>query len=430
MNATTTSSERAAIARKAASDLLARIEIVASCTDKPGEILRTFLSGAMEEVHRRMRPWLERAGMSVNVDSAGNLRGVYASKSGKSSPALLIGSHLDTVPNAGAYDGVLGVLMGLALVEGLGGRRMPFAIEVIGFSDEEGTRFGVPFLGSRALAGTPSDVKLLDSKDASGVSVREALAQYRADHPEATASSLTPETAAYLEFHIEQGPVLESLNLPLGIVESIVGQSRCHLAFEGCSGHAGTLPMALRRDALAAAAAWMTRCESIASGVEGLVATVGQISVEPGSINVIPGVARCSLDVRHADDAVRRRAVETLLEEARAIAVVRGLSIETEEYHTQPVVQLDPAIISLAEKAARDAGFGPIRMTSGAGHDAMVMAPHLPAGMIFLRSPGGISHHPDERVLPEDVEAAIQTGLCLLEEFVTFVTEKESRQRA
>jgi len=188
--------------------------------------------------------------------------------------------------------------------------------------------------------------------------------------------------------------------------------------------------MALRRDALAAAAAWITRCESIASGVKGLVATVGQIFVEPASINVIPGVARCSLDVRHADDAVRRRAVETLLEEARAIAVVRGLSIETEEYHTQPVVQLDSAVISLAEKAVRDAGFRPIRMTSGAGHDAMVMAPRLPTGMIFLRSPGGVSHHPDERVLPEDVEAAIQTGLCFLEEFATFITKKESRQRA
>jgi allantoate deiminase len=425
-----TSSERAAIARKAASGVLERIAIVASCTDKPSEILRTFLSGAMEEVHSRMRPWLERAGMSFNVDCAGNLRAVYSSKTGKSSPTLLIGSHLDTVPNAGAYDGVLGVLMGLALVEGLGGRRMPFAIEVIGFSDEEGTRFGVPFLGSRALAGSLSEAKLLDSLDASGVSVREAIAQYRADHPDATASSLNPETAAYLEFHIEQGPVLESLNLPLGIVESIVGQSRCHLVFQGCAGHAGTSPMALRRDALAAAAAWITRCESIASGVEGLVATVGQISVEPASINVIPGVARCSLDVRHADDAVRRRAVETLLEEARAIAVVRGLSINTEEYHTQPAVQLDSAVISLAEKAARDAGFRPIRMTSGAGHDAMVMAPHLPTGMIFLRSPGGVSHHPDERVLPEDVEAAIRTGLCFLEGFATFVTEKESRQGA
>ena len=422
--------ERAAIARKGAADLLTRAAIIASCTDKPGEILRTFLSPAMEEVNRRIRPWCEAAGMSVNVDNIGNLRAMYASQSGAPAPVLLIGSHLDSVPNAGAYDGVMGVLIGLSLVEALGGRRMPYAIEVIGFSDEEGTRFGVPFLGSRALVGSLSDAKLLESKDASGVSVREVLALYRAAHSDAPEVSVTAGSVGYLEFHIEQGPILESCNLSLGVVEAVAGQSRCRLVFHGVSGHAGTVPMTLRRDALAATAAWMTRCERIAAETAGLVATVGEISVEPGAVNVVPGMTRCSLDVRHADDIVRKDAVQKILGEARSIAAHRGVLIEIEEYHTQPAVQLSSTMTLLAEKAVRDAGHELLSMTSGAGHDAMVIAPHVPAAMIFLRSPGGISHHPNERVLVEDVEAAIHAGLCFLEEFKGFVAEKESSQRA
>ena len=302
-------SKRAAIAREAAATLLARSEALAECTDNPGEILRTFLSPAMEQVHQRMRSWFEAAGMTVSVDRAGNLRALYPPASGENAPCLLIGSHLDTVPNAGAYDGVLGVLMGLALVEALGGHRLPYSIEVIGFSDEEGTRFGVPFIGSRAVVNRLDDA-LLGTRDTNGITVGEALSGYSAAHPEAIEASLVSQAAGYLEFHIEQGPVLESRNLALGIVESLVGQSRCQLVFHGRAGHAGTSPMKLRRDALAAAAAWMTRVEVSVATSKGLVATVGQISVEPGGVNVIPGVVRCSLDVRHAEDVVRRDAVE------------------------------------------------------------------------------------------------------------------------
>lgn len=425
----TTDSLRAAITRDGAMTLLARSAAIAGCTDKPGEILRTFLSPAMEQVHQRIRPWCEAAGMTVSTDSAGNLRAIYSSASGKDSPRLLIGSHLDTVPNAGAYDGVLGVLMGLALVEGLGGRRMPYAIEVIGFSDEEGTRFGVPFIGSRAVVNRLSDV-LLESKDADGITVHEALSSYAATNPGATESLLVSGTAGYLEFHIEQGPVLESKDLALGVVDALAGQSRCHLVFEGHAGHAGTTPMRLRRDALSAAVEWMTRCEMIASSVEGLVATVGQISAEPGGVNVIPGVARCSLDVRHADDAVRNDAVKTILDEARAVGSRRGISVQAEESHTQPAVHLDPEMISIADRASRQAGYAPMRMTSGAGHDAMVIAPYVPSAMVFLRNPGGVSHHPDESVLEPDVAAAIHVGLCFLDEFAVFLETKESGLRA
>lgn len=422
-------SNRAAITRDGAATLLARCAAVAECTDKSGEILRTFLSPAMEEVHQRIRPWFQTAGMTVNVDRAGNLRAFYPSNSGEYAARLLIGSHLDTVPNAGAYDGVLGVLMGLALVESLGGRRLPFSIEVIGFSDEEGTRFGVPFIGSRAVVDRLDDA-LLGTRDANGITVGEALRAFRESHPEAIDAALAAQTSGYLEFHIEQGPVLESLNLALGTVEALAGQSRLNLVFRGRAGHAGTTPMHLRRDALAAAAEWMTRAESVAKGIEGLVATVGQITAEPGGVNVIPGVVRCSLDVRHAEDEVRRDAVRSILDEAQTIAEERGLMFEAEEYHNQAAVHFDPGMISIAETAAERAGYEAVRMTSGAGHDAMVMAQHMPSTMIFLRSPGGVSHHPDESVLEADVAAAIHTGLCFLDEYALLVKKKESDRRA
>jgi len=420
---------RAAIARDSAATLMARCAALAACTDKPGEILRTFLSPAMELVHERMRPWLKSAGMEVSVDRAGSLRALYPSQAGLDAPRLAIGSHLDTVPNAGAYDGVLGVLMGLALVEALGGRRLPFAIEVVGFSDEEGTRFGVPFIGSRALVNRLSDALLL-SKDEDGLTIGDALSRYAAAHREAVDPLLDPRTAGYLEFHIEQGPVLENRNLALGIVQALAGQSRCHLVFHGRAGHAGTTPMQLRRDALAAAAEWVSFVERTALSFSGLVATVGQIAAEPGGVNVIPGVVRCSLDVRHADDAVRSHAVKVVLDEARSIASRRGLSVEAEEYHTQSAVHLDPTMISLADSAVHQAGYKTMRITSGAGHDAMVMAEHMPAAMVFLRNPGGVSHHPDESVLEVDVAAAVHMGLHFLDEFAVFLEKKESDRLA
>lgn len=415
---------RAGVASEAAARLMHCCKVLAQCTEKPGEIVRTFLSPAMDEVHRAMRPWMEAAGMVVAVDRAGNLRGLYPTDGNENARRLLIGSHLDTVPNAGAYDGVLGVLMGLALVEASGERKYPFAIEVLGFSDEEGTRFGAPFLGSRAVVGE-LEGRLLECVDGDGVSVARALREFEARRPAAVAASLSGESAAYLEFHIEQGPVLERRNLALGIVEGLAGQSRCSVEFRGQAGHAGTNPMKLRKDALVGAAEWIAGVEAIAGRVENGVATVGQIAVEPGGVNVIPGVVRCSLDVRHADDAVRRTMVQSIFDEARAVAARRGLQVEAAQYHEHPAVSLDAGLVALAERAAGQAGYATIRMTSGAGHDAMVIAPHVPSAMVFLRNPGGISHHPDEGVAEEDVAAAIHLGLCFLDEFAAFVKGKE-----
>lgn len=362
--------------------------------------------------------------MSFAVDRAGNLRAVHPMQHNNDAPRLLIGSHLDTVPNAGAYDGVLGVLMGLALVEASAERAYPFAIEVIGFSDEEGTHFGAPFLGSRAVVGE-FDGDLLECVDHANLSVRQALHDYAVERPDAVEPALSRRAVAYLEFHIEQGPVLENRNLALGIVHGLAGQSRCNVEFRGVAGHAGTNPMKLRKDALAGAAEWITAVESIALRIENAVATVGQISAEPGGVNVIPGVVHCSLDVRHAEDAARTLLVRTLFEEAHAIATRRGLQVHEAQYHEHSAVRLDEKLVAIAETAAEKAGYSTMRMTSGAGHDAMVIAPHVPSAMVFLRNPGGISHHPDESVGEEDVAAAIQMGLCFLDEFAAHISGRE-----
>ena len=418
---------RAAVASKYAAIMMKRCRELAQCTETPGEILRTFLSPAMEEVHRRVQPWMEAAGMAVVVDRAGNLRGVAPASGSDQLPRLLIGSHLDTVPNAGAYDGVLGVVTGLALVEASAEQKYPFAIEVIGFSDEEGTRFGAPFLGSRAVVGDLRG-KLLECVDGKGVSVAEAVTHYAAQRPATVEATLSAKSAAYLEFHIEQGPVLENKNLALGIVEGLAGQSRCRVEFHGHAGHAGTNPMKLRKDALAGGAEWMTRVEQITAHFENAVATIGQISVEPGGVNVIPGLVRCSLDVRHAEDSVRTALVQALFCEASAVGAKRGLDVDAEQYHEHAAVRLDPGLVAMAEQAAACAGYSTIRMTSGAGHDAMVIAPHVPSAMVFLRNPGGISHHPDESAKEEDVAAAIHLGLCFLDRFAEYVTEKEKNR--
>jgi allantoate deiminase len=395
-------------------DAIGRCKMLADLSEEPGHTTRTFLSEPMHAVHAHLRGWMERAGMSVITDHAGNLRGVYPSAR-PSAPRLLIGSHLDTVPRAGAFDGILGVVLGVALVENLGGRQLPFAIEVIGFSEEEGVRFGVPFIGSRALIGDV-DNELLARCDTSGISIRQAVAVFGLDPSRIDEARVSGDTLGYLEFHIEQGPVLESLNLPLGIVEAISGQSRLDVHFEGQANHAGTTPMNLRQDALAGAAEWMVTVEGEAGAVPGAVATVGRVNVSPGAGNVIPGSVTTSLDVRHVADAVRHNLVERLLRCAEKIAVARCLTVSWEERLDQSAVAMDPALTQLLARAVANIGRPVHRMPSGAGHDAMIVSRRMPVAMLFLRSPGGISHHPDETVLSADVSAALDAGMRFLEQ--------------
>src|SRR5229473_972691 len=395
-----------------AETVISRCQTLARFSEDPGSTRRTFLSPPMRDCHREIASWLSPLAVSVTIDAAGNLRGLYPANH-PNAPRLLIGSHLDTVPNAGAYDGILGVVLAIALLETLEGRRLPFGIEVIGFSEEEGVRFGVPFIGSRALVGR-LDHELLSRRDVHGVSIREAIQNFGLNADQVPAATLKDDVLGYVEFHIEQGPVLGNLGRSLGVVEAIAGQSRVELSFAGSANHAGTTPMHLRRDALAAAAEWIIDVERAALSISDLVATVGFVGAKPGAVNVIAGEALATLDVRHGSDNVRTEALSDLIARAEQIAKRRGLSVKTNALLSQRAVAMDTFLADRIEDAIRKAGCEPHRMVSGAGHDAMIVAEKVPAAMIFLRTPGGISHDPAESVLIEDVAKAIDCGVHLL----------------
>jgi allantoate deiminase len=362
------------------------------------------------------------------VDAAGNLRMVYPAAK-PDAPRLMMGSHLDTVPNAGAYDGVLGVVLPIALLGALNGRKLPFAIEVVGFSEEEGVRFGTPFIGSRALVGS-LDEDLLRRQDAQGISIRQAIENFGLNPAEIAQAAIEDNVLGYVEFHIEQGPVLENVDRALGVVEAIAGQSRMEFTFVGHSNHAGTTPMNLRHDALAAAAEWIGAVERQALSTSGLVATVGAIQAKPGTTNVIAGETRVSLDVRHRHDETRNAAVDYLVQLAEDVATRRGLRVQWSVLMDQRAVPMDPFLVSQVEQAVSKAGCEPYRMVSGAGHDAMILAERVPAAMIFLRTPGGISHDPAESVEVGDVTKAIDCGLHLLDQLASSSQFRRETQHA
>ena len=404
----------AANTKTRAEEVIARCKQLASFSEDSGAIRRTFLSPPMHDCHREITKWLTAAGAEVTVDPAGNLRAFYLGTQ-SSAPRVLLGSHLDTVPNAGAYDGILGVVIAVALLESLDRRQLPFAIEVVGFSEEEGVRFGTPFIGSRALVGR-LDEEILNRRDLNGISVRTAIKNFGLNPADIPRAALSDDTLAYLEFHIEQGPVLESLGRSLGAVEAIVAQTRMQFEFLGRANHTGTTPMHLRYDAIAAAAEWIIAVERTAQNHPGLVATVGQIEAKPGAINVIAAEARVTLDVRHKSDDILNRAAETLIRLAHEIAKRRGLTLRQNVLLNQRAVVMDPFLVEQIQEAIRNTGCQPHRMTSGAGHDAMILAEKIPAAMIFLRSPGGISHDPSESVELEDIAKALECGLHLLDQ--------------
>ena len=387
---------------------IAECRRIAQMSEEPGRITRRFLTPPVREVHKFLRSRMESLGMTVHTDAAGNLRGLWRPPDSHAK-RLVLGSHIDTVPNAGAFDGVLGVALALEWTRLAQELKLPLSIEVIAFSDEEGVRFGVPFIGSRAVAGR-FDPALLALKDAGGVTLADAIRTFGLDPGKIGEAALDEDALGFVEIHIEQGPVLESEDLSVAAVTAIVGQTRLTAEFRGHANHSGTTPMRLRRDALAGAAEWISAVESIALQTAGLIATVGKIDAEPNAANVISGVARASLNVRHADDATRKTAVESLLAQANAIAAKRRLTLEITRQMDQPAVPMDERLTSHLADAIEAAGLPEKLMTSGAGHDAMVMAARVPTIMLFLRSPGGISHHPDESVLEEDVEAALNVG--------------------
>ncbi|NJK42953.1 MAG: allantoate amidohydrolase [Pleurocapsa sp. SU_196_0] len=396
-------------------EALERCEALAACSEEPGRITRTFLSYPMKQVHQLLGMWMREAGLSVRVDAVGNVIGRLEGTA--TTKALLIGSHVDTVPNAGKYDGCLGVTLGIALAKSLSlqGKRLPFALEIIAFSEEEGVRFKAPFIGSRAVAGSVTR-DLLEKTDANGVSVTEAILNFGLEATQIpSAAHRAEDVLGYFEMHIEQGPVLEHAKRALGVVEGINGQTRAQLEFTGQSAHAGTTPMNLRRDALTAAATFILEVERFAKATPGLVATVGALEVENGAGNVIPGSVKFSLDVRHLDNATRERSVAELLDFAWHTARKRKLQFAHRLTLEQPASLCNPLLTDFLGDALEDAKHKLVRLPSGAGHDAMVMATLTRTAMLFLRSPNGLSHHPDENVLPGDARTALEVGIGFVE---------------
>jgi allantoate deiminase len=388
--------------------VMQRCDVLGKFSEEPGRLTRPFASRAMLQVHEQVTSWMREAGMTVRKDNVGNLLGRYESEDGQTS-TLILGSHLDSVRGAGRYDGPLGVMIAIAAVQRLrdSGSRLPFAIEVVGFADEEGLRYGTTYIGSKALAGAfdPAD---LERADPQGVTMAQAIRDTGGD-PGRLAEDRWHggNLLGYVEVHIEQGPVLEARDLPVGVVSAIAGQSRYSLTFTGEAAHAGTTPMNRRKDALSGAAEFVLQVEAEARATDGLVATVGQLAVSPGASNVVPGQVVLSLDVRHANDEVRLERADRLLQRAGDIADRRGVSVESDPVAESKSVPCSPRLASLLTQAVQDAGHPAMALGSGAGHDAVVMAGITEVAMLFVRCKGGISHNPAESVTEEDVAVAI-----------------------
>jgi len=393
-----------------------RCDVLGGCSDEPDRLTRPFASEAMRRAHEHVSTWMREAGMSVRKDNVGNLRGRYEGAPGSRS-TLLLGSHLDSVRGAGKYDGPLGVMVALAAVKRLhdSGSRLPFAIEAVAFADEEGLRYGTHYLGSKALAGA-FDAADLKRADAQGVTMAEAIRAFGGDPNKLIDDQWDgSDLLGYVEVHIEQGPVLEAKGLPAGVVSAIAGQSRYHLTFTGEAAHAGTTPMDHRKDALVAASTFVQAVDAYAASQDGLVATVGQLTVEPGAANVVPGVVTLSLDVRHADDSDRRRATELLIDLAAQIGKHRSIAVTTSRVSDHPTVSCSTRSTTLLAKAIQDLGHPPVQLASGAGHDAVVMAGLTDVAMLFVRCKDGVSHNPAESVTEDDVAVAIDVLSKFLE---------------
>ena len=394
--------------------VLRRCDELAAFTEEEGRLTRRFATSALWQAGETVRTWMEAAGMEVRRDAIGNLIGRLG---GGERRTLLIGSHLDTVRDAGRYDGVLGVLVAIGCLERLRdqGRSLTYAVEVLAFADEEGVRYGTGYLGSSVVAGR-FDSADLERRDSGGVTLSEAVRAFGGDPDGLAGARREPaDLIGYYEVHIEQGPVLEGDGVPLGVVNAIAGQTGGRIVFAGEAGHAGTVPMALRRDALGAAAEFVTGVEVVARERDGVVATVGSVEVEPGVRNVIPGRVVLSLDVRHASDPVRESVLARLRELAGAIAEARGVEFEWQVGNGTRAVDTSAALADKVAEAVAASGHPVVRLASGAGHDAVMLSTIAPIAMLFVRCAGGVSHNPAESVTVEDVAAAIEATTRFLE---------------
>jgi beta-ureidopropionase / N-carbamoyl-L-amino-acid hydrolase len=393
--------------------IMALADRLAHWSEAPDGLTCTYLSAAHRAVAAEIRGWMDQAGLATAIDVAANVVGRYGADD-PNAPTLILASHYDTVRNAGKYDGRLGVLVALVVTEHLQrlGRRLPFHLDVIAFSEEEGVRFSSSFLGSSAVAGR-FDPRLLERRDADGVTLAAAMAAAGLDPAGISAlARRREELVGYLEVHIEQGPVLLDEGLPVGIVSAIAGTVRCMVTITGTAGHAGTVPMARRHDAAAAAAELVLYVEQRCARAPTLVGTVGQLAVPNGAINIIPGRCELSLDIRAADDSTRDAAVFDVMTEIGRIAAKRGVIIESKEVQRTAAVRCSPRLQSLLADAVTRAGAKPRYLPSGAGHDAMMFDGITDTAMLFVRcGNGGVSHSPREIITAEDADVAARVIL-------------------
>jgi allantoate deiminase len=398
--------------------ILDRIDRLAAITEDAPRLARTYLTDAHREANELVAAWMREAGMAVRTDAVGNVVGRYEGHTADL-PALMIGSHLDTVRDAGKYDGMLGVIIGVEAVAALNAtsERKDFALEVVGFANEEGTRFGATLTGSRAIAGT-LDAAQLTSRDAAGVTMAEAMRRFGLDPAKiGAAARRRDELLAYVEVHIEQGPVLEARGLPLGVVTAISGATRLMVELTGLAGHAGTVPMTQRQDALVAAAEAILAVERYCERTAGLVGTVGRIEAMPGAINVIPGVACFTIDIRAEKDADRVAAVNRVRDALAQIAKRRRIGVDVRGLHEAPSCGCAPALMAGLERAVEAGGLKSTRLPSGAGHDAMAAAAITEVAMLFVRCKAGISHNPAEAITAADAALAAETLLRFIRDF-------------
>lgn len=399
-------------------DICRKIDELAAISETPTGLTRVFLSPEQKRANDLVLGWMRAAGMSARLDAIGNVVGRYEGEK-PGAPALMLGSHLDTVRDAGKYDGMLGVITGIACVGRLAAenKRLPFAVEVVGFGDEEGVRFQSTLIGSRGIAGT-FDPKTLASKDAKGVSLAEAFGAFGLDPGKVgQAVRRREDVLAYVELHIEQGPVLEAKGLALGVVTSIAGAARLQIDLEGMAGHAGTVPMTLRQDALAAAAECVLAVERRCASADGLVGTVGKIEARPGAINVIPGAVRFTLDIRAATDGVRKAAVADVLTSIETIAARRRIKTTIMRLHENDCAACAPWLMDQIGRAVVAQGLPRFDLPSGAGHDGMAMIALADIGMLFVRCRAGISHNPAEAISVEDADLGARALLQFIRDF-------------
>jgi allantoate deiminase len=398
--------------------VLRRLGDLAACSDEPGRITRLYLSPAHRKAADLVAGWMREAGMSPRMDDLANLVGYYPAATADA-PVLYLGSHIDTVPNGGAFDGTLGVLSAIEIVTALheAHRTLPFAIGVLAFGDEEG-RFPSTLSGSRLLAGR-FDPRILDEKDSDGISRRDALVAFGCDPARLPGEPPSPgEVLGYVEVHIEQGPVLEARGLPVGIVTAINGATRGVIEVKGVAGHAGTVPMSLRQDAFCAAAEMALAIERCAREGADLVATVGRLEIPGGVVNTVPGLSRFTIDVRSPSDEHRQAAIDALTREIQSIAARRRVEVSISLGYEAPAAPCDPRISALLRGAVAVQGVEPLELPSGAGHDAMSFRGIWPIAMLFVRCRGGVSHSPEEYASPGDIDVALRALAGFVERMV------------